>query len=46
MRVLAIIGAVFLIFSLLASLVPGAAFHVYFGTEDGAKKWHAKNSKP
>ncbi len=47
MRALAIIviGAAFLIFSLLGSLVPGAAFHVYFGTEDVAKKWHTKNSQ-
>lgn len=40
MRALALIGALFIFSCVIGAVVPGAAFHVYFGTEEGAAKWH------
>jgi hypothetical protein len=44
MRVLALIGGFFLLFTIIGSL-PGMSFHVYFGTEEGARKWHNEHSQ-
>lgn len=46
MRVLAIIGGTFLVCVFLGAAVPGVAYHVYFGTEDGATEWHQKHAQP
>lgn len=46
MKALTLIGAAFVIASLAGAFIPGAAFHVYFGTEDGARAWHRKHVEP
>lgn len=42
---MAFIGAMWTAAVLAGSMVPGVAFHVYFGTEDGAMAWHKKHHK-
>lgn len=46
MRVLAIIGGLFLLFVLAGALIPGASCHLYFGTDQGALEWHQKHAQP
>jgi len=44
MRVLAIIGGMFLLCAVAGALIPGVSYHVYFGTDQGALEWHRKNA--
>lgn len=44
MRVLAIIGGMFLLCVFAGALIPGVSYHVYFGTDQGALEWHRKNA--
>ncbi|WP_168162353.1 hypothetical protein [Acidovorax sp. KKS102] len=46
MSALAIIGATFLCAVFAGAVIPGVAYHVYFGTEDGALEWHQKHAQP
>ncbi len=44
MRVLAIIGGMFMLCVFAGALIPGVSYHVYFGTDQGALEWHRKNA--
>lgn len=45
MKIMAFIGVMWTAAGLIGAFVPDAAFHVYFGTEDGAAAWHKKHSE-
>lgn len=41
MRALALIGAAFIVLTLLGAVVPGWNFHVIFANDKSALDWHA-----
>lgn len=45
MRVMALIGAIWVVLSLAGAFFPGLSFHVYFGTTEGAQKWHIERAQ-
>lgn len=40
MTILKIFGLALIVMSIAGALVPGLAFYIYFGSEDGALTWH------
>lgn len=43
------VGSCFLIAAVAGIFIPGVEFHIYFGTKEGAIKWHEEKitkSKP
>lgn len=43
--ILALIGFVFIGFSIIGAAVPGFNFHVCFGPDKGCRDWHAKQAE-
>jgi len=39
-----VVGVVCVVALIAGAVIPGVSCHVYFGTTDGAREWHKKES--